>query len=92
MPGEPPVLSPYFSRRVSRIGPSDGYVSLSSTLPSWSTASIAAEDDSPVFSDAPSVSCGWTTVGCQSTRAFPVVSPRTTVSSEEYDHGLVFPS
>ncbi|SCG07926.1 hypothetical protein GA0115255_123255 [Streptomyces sp. Ncost-T6T-2b] len=82
MPAEPPEVSPYFWRRVSRIGPSEGYFSFVSTVPLRSTASIAGVEDSPVFSVAPSVNCGCTTVGSQSTRALPVVRPRTTVNSE----------
>lgn len=57
----------------------------------WSTASIDGASASPVLSEAPSVRSGWITVGAQSTRGLPVVSPRTTVSSEEYDQGLDFP-
>lgn len=64
-------------------GPSEGNFSAVSTVPLWSTASISGADGSPVTSFAPFVNFGWTTVGCQSTSAFPVVSPRTTVSSEE---------
>ena len=38
-----------------------------------------------------SVRSGCSTVGCQSTSARPVVSPRTTVSSLLYDEGLALP-
>lgn len=92
IPAVPPAFSPYLSRSASRIGPREGYFSLVSALPLWSTASIDGADASPVFSDAPAVSCGWITVGAQSTSGRPVVRPRTTVSSEEYDQGLDFPS
>lgn len=43
------------------------------------------------MSEAPSFSSGWITAGDQSTSGLPVVFPRTTVSSEEYDQGLDFP-
>lgn len=92
MPAVPPTFSPYFSRSASRIGPSDGYFSFVSTLPLWSSAWIDGAEASPVFSDSPSARSGWITEGFQSTSARPVVRPRTTVSSEEYDQGLDFPS
>ncbi|MGC0426684.1 hypothetical protein RKD32_003039 [Streptomyces sp. SAI-195] len=79
-PGVPPALSPYFSRSLARIGPSEGYFSLLSTAPSRPTAWICGVADSAVTRVSPSFRSGWTTEGFQSTSARPLVSPRTTVS------------
>ncbi len=80
-PGVPPASAPYFWRRVSRIGPREGYVSFVSTVPSRSTASMGGCADSSVTRVSPCWRSGCTTDGFQSTSARPVVFPRTTVSS-----------
>lgn len=85
-------MSPYFSRSASRIGPSEGYFSFVRTTLFRSTASMGGLADSPVTSVSPSCISGCRTDGFQSTSAFPVVSPRTTVSRESYAKGLDFPS
>ncbi len=92
MPGVPPALSPYFSRSWSRTGPREGYFSFVSTVPFRSTASTGGLAASPVTRVSPSSRPGYTTPGRQSTSAFPVVSPRTTVSSPSYFSGLLAPS
>lgn len=92
IPGVPPASSPYFLRSWSRTGPSDGYFSAASSTPLRSTALIGGVVALSVARESPLVSFGCTTVGDQSTSALPVVCPRTTVSSEAYDQGLLFPS
>lgn len=79
-PGVPPACAPYRSRSVARTGPSEGYFSFVSTVPSRPTAWICGVADSVVTRVSPSFRSGWTTDGFQSTSARPLVSPRTTVS------------
>ncbi len=80
MPGVPPASLPYLARRSSRTGPREGYFSFVSSVPSRPTASIGGLADFSVTSVSSFFSPGWTTAGCQSTSARPVVSPRTIFS------------
>ncbi len=91
-PARPPAFPPYVWRSWSRTGRSEGYFSAVSSTPSRSTALTGGAAGVPARSFSSLPSCGWMTEGCQSTTGFPLVRPRTTVSLDAYDSGLVAPS
>ncbi len=81
MPALPPAVLPYFSRRLSRIAPTEAYFLVVSSPPSRSTALIGGVPASPVTRVSPSLRSGWTTDGCHWTRGSPSLLRRTTVSA-----------